>query len=273
VPEQVTHPYGVEDVERLLRLSRSTVRAFVAAGFVAPTRGARNSLRFSFQDLIVLRTAQALCDAKLSPQRITRSLKELRKHLPDSMPLSGLRIAAEGDRVVVREGAARWQADSGQYLLGFEGDPGEGPLEVKQLAPQPAGNAGELFDTAASLEATDAEAAMHAYEQAIAVDPCLIDARINLGRLLHELGRHAQAELAYRDALEACGEDATLFFNLGVLLDDLGRAADAIAAYERALAIDPRLADCHYNLALLYEKRRQPREALRHMSRYKSLVR
>ncbi|MEO5693066.1 MAG: MerR family transcriptional regulator, partial [Usitatibacter sp.] len=109
------HQYGVRDVERLLHLPRSAIRALVAAGFVVPGRGPRNQLRFSFQDLIVLRTAQALSDANVPQRRITRSMKELRRQLPASMPLSGLSIGAVADRVVVREGATRWQAESGQY--------------------------------------------------------------------------------------------------------------------------------------------------------------
>jgi DNA-binding transcriptional MerR regulator len=124
------HRYGVREVERLLRLPRSTIRSLVDAGFVAPARGPRNAWLFSFQDLIVLRTAQALARAKVAPKRITRSMKELRRHLPESMPLSGLSICAEGERVVVREGSRRWQADSGQYLLAFEGDPASGALSV-----------------------------------------------------------------------------------------------------------------------------------------------
>jgi tetratricopeptide (TPR) repeat protein len=282
VLDPVTHPYGLEEVERLLTLSRGPIRAFVDAGFVAPQRGARNALRFSFQDLVVLRTAQALADAKLSKARITRSLKELRKQLPESMPLKGLAIGVDGDRLVVKQGATRWQADSGQYLLGLEADDigrGRTPTPVAQRAtengvrPRAHPDADDLFSTAASLESADAEAAIHAYEQAIAADPCHLDARINLGRLLHERGKHAASERAYRDALDACGADATLLFNFGVLLDDLGRFADAIAAYEGALRLDPSMADCHYNLALLHERRRQPKEALRHMSRYKSLTR
>ncbi|MGE4244346.1 MerR family transcriptional regulator, partial [Ramlibacter sp.] len=86
--------YGVRDVERLLGLSRSTIRALVDAGFVTPARGARNAWRFSFQDLILLRTAQALVAAQVPQRRITRSLRELRKHLPAAMPLSGLAISA-----------------------------------------------------------------------------------------------------------------------------------------------------------------------------------
>src|SRR5437762_14287881 len=109
------HQYGVRDVEKLLRLPRATIRAFVSAGFVSPARGPRNAWLFSFQDLVVLRTAQALASAKVPRKRITRSLKELRRHLPESMPLSGLSICAVADRVVVKEGTRRWQAESGQY--------------------------------------------------------------------------------------------------------------------------------------------------------------
>ena len=54
------HQYGVRDIEKLLGLPRSTIRALIKAGFVTPERGPRNAWLFSFQDLIVLRTAQAL---------------------------------------------------------------------------------------------------------------------------------------------------------------------------------------------------------------------
>jgi len=104
------NPYGVADVERLLRLPRATIRAFVAAGFVTPERDKRNRWLFSFQDLIVLRTAQALAAAKVPTRRLTQSMRELRRHLPESMPLTGLSISAEGAHVVVKEGGARWQA-------------------------------------------------------------------------------------------------------------------------------------------------------------------
>src|SRR5215471_5345896 len=128
--------YGIRDVEKLLRIPRSTLRALVAAGFVTPARGPRNAWRFSFQDLIVLRTAQALADAHVPQRRIIKSVRELARNLPDAMPLSGLSIGAVGDQVVVREGHTRWQADSGQYLLEFGGDPAAGSLEVmEQPAP------------------------------------------------------------------------------------------------------------------------------------------
>ncbi|MGH8443009.1 MAG: tetratricopeptide repeat protein [Nevskiaceae bacterium] len=267
------HSYGVADVEKLLRLPRSTIRALIKAGFVAPARGPRNAWRFSFQDLIVLRTAQALAAASVPAKRITRALKALRRQLPDTMPLSGLSIGAVGDQVVVRDGGGQRRADSGQYLLAFEGNPESGALSVVER-PQPPRPAQALnwYEQAVVLEATDAEAAIEAYQKAIEAEPARLDARINLGRLLHETGKGARAERAYRDALQACGAEATLLYNLAVLLEDLGRRLDALETYKTALRADPSLTDAHYNLALLYEKLKRPRDALRHMAQYRRLT-
>jgi len=227
--------FGVREVEKLLRLPRRTIHGLVKAGFVNPARGPRRAYLFSFQDLIVLRTAQALAAANIPAKRITKSLRELRRHLPAAMPLSGLSIGALGDRVVVKEGASRWQAESGQYVLAFEGDPVAGQLKV--------------IEKRTSLE-----------EQ------------IDRGYVLHDAGRLDEAEAVYRDALKAWGPHALLLYNLGVLLEDLGRHAEAADAYECALRQDPAMADCYYNLALLCERLGRPQEAIRHMARYRRLV-
>jgi tetratricopeptide (TPR) repeat protein len=191
-------------------------------------------LQFSFQDLVVLRKAQALAAARVPYRRIVRAMKELRA-----------------------------QAESGQYALEF------GTLSA--IAP-PGPSAAALFDKAAALERKDRDAAVKAYEQAIAADPSFLDARINLGLLLHQGGRLAKAERAYRDAILACGRDPMLLFNLGVLLEDLGRRRDALEAYRAALRGDPAFADCHYNLALLCESLGRSKDAIRHMAQYRRLA-
>ena len=269
------HQYGVRDVEKLLSLPRSTIRSLIEAGFVSPARGPRNAWLFSFQDLIVLRTAEALAAANVPRRRITRSVRELRRHLPESMPLSGLAISAVGDHVVVREGASRWQAESGQYLLAFEGDPASDSLEVFEppAKPKPSLAARDWFEQGLALEDEDAEAALRAYQQALEADPELLDAHLNRGRLLHEAGRLGEAEQAYAEAMSACGAEALLLFNLGVLLEDMDRPSEAIEAYRAALDGAPALADAHYNLALLYENLKKPKEAIRHMAQYRRLVR
>jgi cytochrome c-type biogenesis protein CcmH/NrfG len=267
------HQYGVRDVEKLLRLPRSTVRALITAGFVSPTRGPRNAWLFSFQDLIVLRTAQTLVAAKVPHKRITRSVKELRRHLPEAMPLSGLSIGAVGGRVVVKEGGSHWLAESGQYLLAFEGDPAAGSLSVIEChgAQQPE-RAEDWFERGVILESQDAGAALQAYEKAIAADPARLEARINLGRILHEARLFVRAEQIYRDAIKTCGNDPVLLYNLGVLLDDMARKTEAMEVYEAAVRGDPGFADCHYNLALLCEELAKPKEAIRHMAQYRRLT-
>jgi len=266
------HYYGVRDVEKLLQLARGTIRSLVHAGFVSPGRGPRGAWQFSFQDLIVLRTAQELSAAKVPQRRITKSMRELRKQLPDAMPLSGLRICAVADRVVVREGTTRWQADSGQYLLSFDGDPARGSLAIVEHAEKARAEAAQWLDQATSLEEQDAAAALAAYERAIALDPALLDAQINRGCLLHEAGRLAEAEAAYRAALQACGNAPALLFNLALVLEDRGRRQDAVEAYQLALQEDPGLADGHYNLALLFEALGKSKDAIRHMARYRKLL-
>lgn len=269
------HRYGVREVEKLLRLPRSTLRALIQAGFVSPTRGPRRAWLFSFQDLIALRTAQALVAARVSRQRIIRAVRELRRRLPESMPLSGLSIGALAGRVIVKEGGQRWQAESGQYLLGFEGDPAGGSFNViermaKRAAPRSASST--WLERALAAEETAPDEALEAYRRAIDEEPALLDAHINRACLLHESGRLAEAEGAYREAIEACGSVALLQYNLGVLLEDRGRKSEALRAYEAALKDDPDFADCHYNLALLCQALRKPRDAIRHMAHYRRLM-
>jgi tetratricopeptide (TPR) repeat protein len=267
------HQYGLRDVEKLLRLPRSTIRGLVKAGFVSPARGPRGALLFSFQDLIVLRTARALTEAKLSPRRIHRSLKQLRRLLPEAVPLSGLSICAVGDRIVVQEGSARWQAESGQYLLALDMEMTDGVLSVLERgAPAPKTGAEDWFGKGLALEETDVPAAEGAYERAIEADPAHLGAAINLGRLLHEAGRLEEAERVYRRGLATCGSNALLLYNLGVLLGDTDRIHEAAQTYEQALREDAHMADCHYNLARLYEVLGRPRQALQHLAQYRRLA-
>ena len=273
--------YSVRDIERVLHLPRSTIRSLIDVGFVTPTRGPRREYRFSFQDLIVLRAARALIQAKVSRRRIRRSLEDLRKHLPETMPLSGLSICAVGDRVVVRDGNSQYQADSGQYVLGLDVSVEDGVLRVveKEFGPKPdeaaapPRNAEDWFDDALDFEENgDIDAAIDAYQQTVALDGQNVAAWINWGRLLHDRSNKREAEAVYLRAVEQCGPDSVLMFNLGVLLEDLGRTQAALEAYQSAVGEDPALADGHYNLARLYESLGQPQHAIRHLGQYRRLL-
>jgi tetratricopeptide (TPR) repeat protein len=272
--------YSTREVAKLLSMSEAQVRGYVRAGFLSPERGPGRNLRFSFQDLVFLRTAGGLAEAGLKPRRIRCALSRLRGQMPDGRPLTAVRIAVEGSRIVVEEGTRRWQPESGQILFDF----GVADLARKtapivrrafRAAKQdgPEFSAEDWYEWACELEPGSPEDAKTAYVCALEQDPDHADAHVNLGRLLHESGDAAAAEPHYRRALLVRPGDATAAFNLGVALDDMGRDAEALEAYERAVELDPQNADAHFNAAALAERLGQTAAALRHLKNYRRLTR
>jgi tetratricopeptide (TPR) repeat protein len=297
--------YSAQEVTKMLGLSPARLRAYVRAGFLSAERGEHGRLRFSFQDLLLLRTAEGLVAERIPPRRVADAFRKLRQRLPDARPLTGLQLTADGNQVVVRDGGARWQPESGQVLLDFSDGPAPSPAgapiatleprarERAAPTPPPANAAGEppatpagddgpsdtdatadeLYHIACALEESDPGAAISALRSLLAVAPGHADARIELGRLLHEAGDLAAAETEYRLALKARPDDATAAFNLGVAIEDQGRIDEALGFYARAVALDPRHPDAHYNAARLFEKTGQYAAAVRHLRTYRDLTR
>ncbi len=271
--------YTARDVARLLGLTVAQVRAFARDGFLTPARGPRGALLFSFQDLVILRTAKGLVAARIPTRRIRGALRRLRAQLPRGRSLAELRIAADGSRIVVSDGNATWSPESGQMQLDFA---------VADLATRAAPRArravraavaleadlgvADWYDLGLELEAVAPAEARDAYRRALELDAHHADAHVNLGRLLQEDGRVSEAAAHYRLALAAEPDHATAAFNLGIALEDLGEPATAIEAYRRAIGADPRLADGHYNLARLYERVGKQAAALRHLSLFRRLT-
>ena len=270
-------PLSTAEVTRLLGLDERRVREWVRSGLCRPARRGRR-YAFSFQDLVVLRAAKALVDAHVPPARIRRAVAALARELPEGAPLSGLRIFADGRDVAVGAAGTRWQPATGQTLFEFDVD-GLAELIDRNLGraerssgSDPHAAAREAFEQGLGLEDRDAPAACEAYRRALALDPELADAYVNLGRLRHESGDAREAARLYHLALERSPDDPVLHFNLALALEDTRGAEAAIRHYERALALDPDFADAHYNLAGLYEQAGRGADALRHYRDYKRLA-
>jgi len=264
------HAYDTKDLERLFGLPASAVRALARSGNIDPVRRA-GRLHYSFQDLLVLRTASALRAANISSQRINRTLQKLRSALPAGSALNRLSLTALGNRIAIREGRTLRESDSGQYALALEIVEEKGRLHViaRQDAAASELPADELYTRALALEELDPQGARAAYEACLDADPAHVDARINLGRLLHLAGRLTEALRIYRAGDQG---EPFLVFNLAVLLEDMDREPDAILAYREALALDPQFADAHFNLARLYERARDPKASLRHLLAYRRMM-
>jgi tetratricopeptide (TPR) repeat protein len=261
--------YTVREVSAMLGLSAAQIRSFASKGVLQPERGPRGELRFGFHDLIILRTAGELAAAKVPQRKVQRVLQRLREQLPAERSLTGVRIAADGNRVVVSDGAAMWNPESGQVLFDFSV---EELAERMSSIPRATDEAEELYDVACEVETSSPDQAREVYERLLEIDPDHVDAHVNLGRLLHEDGAPAAAEKHYRRALALDPDHEIAAFNLGVALEDLGRFKDAIDAYLRALELDPQNADAHFNLAGLYERRGEKAAALRHLKTYRNLT-
>lgn len=271
--------YGVKSAARLLDLTVSQVRSYARAGFLKPGRGPRGEYRFSFQDLLLLRTAKGLIAARIPPLRVKRALTRLADQLPADRPLTGLSITARGERVVVRDGDTVWNPDSGQSCFNFEIDdlarraaPHARREVARRFASAERHSANEWHDLGNDLETNAPDQAREAYRRALELDPNHVDTRVNLGRLLHEEGRLNAAEAHYRLALAARPDEPTALFNLGVCLEDQGRTDAAIETYLRTVDVDPACADAHYNVARLYEQRGDSVAALRFLKQYRDLT-
>jgi tetratricopeptide (TPR) repeat protein len=272
--------FPTREVRRLLGLTEARLRYWVRSGFVKPGRGPGNQLRFRFQDLVLLRTTQALVDSGLPIRRVRRALDHLRRTLPEGRALTELKIVAVGGEVVVEEGGLAWEPDSGQRVL---------ILDVADMARSAAPlaaavsaeahrRAGELdaedwYQLGIDLEATSPQEAAAAYEQAIELAPSFAGPYLNLGRLRHESGDLTAAEGLYRRALRHCAPDATAAFNLGVALEDGGRWREAAAAYRQAIVLDAGYADAYYNLASVSEQLGDRALALQNLQAYRRLIR
>src|SRR5438874_5019260 len=153
--------YRAREVARMLGLSIGQVRSYVRAGFLAPERGSRGELRFSFQDLVLLRTAQGLVSARIPPRRVRSALRKLKEQLPEGRPLRAVHIRAEGDRIVVGDGEKRWSPESGQVLFDFGAR--ELARKVAPLRPRFDGDAGEWYERGCDLEESAPDNARDAY--------------------------------------------------------------------------------------------------------------
>jgi tetratricopeptide (TPR) repeat protein len=269
--------YSLRGIRQASGLTRHAVAKLIELGFVDPARGPRGAFRFTFQDLVLLRSAHDLRAAGIPTRQILRSLRRLKTTLPPEAPVNGLRITAVGDRIAVRAAGSQWEPDTGQLVMDFSVAASPGSVSrLSKPAPKqedaPPLDADALFALAEDLEETDADAAQLAYRRVLELDPTHAHAYLNLGFMLCE-ANHCEAAVAlYDEAVRHCPDDPLVHYNRAVALEGLDRITDALQSYEQCLKLQPDIADAHQNAALLYAREGQKQLAIRHFSAYRRLT-
>jgi Tetratricopeptide repeat/MerR HTH family regulatory protein len=271
-----TGTYTLKEVQSLVGMPQPTIRRLITTGFISPGRGPRREYRLSFQDVVMLRTAQSLRGANIPSRKVLRALKRLMHTWDVDQPLSAVRLTVIGNDVAVRHRDKQWHAESGQLLIDFEHRPGDsGPSLLHRTARESDAqkSSADWFQYATELERENPAEAEVAYRRAISADPSSVDAYLNLACVLCDAGQFEAAITLLRDGLKHRPEDALLHFNLAVALEDDGQYWDALAAYDACIARAAHFADAHFNAARLHQQLGNVRGAIRHFNQFRKLER
>ncbi|XP_034528836.1 protein O-mannosyl-transferase TMTC2-like [Notolabrus celidotus] len=99
------------------------------------------------------------------------------------------------------------------------------------------------------------------YKSGISVNPA--KAWGNLGNVLKNQGKMAEAETAYRNALHHRGNMADMLYNLGLLLQENERFSEALHYYKLAIGSRPTLASAYLNTGIILMNQGNLEEAKR----------
>lgn len=262
------HRYTRNEVERMMGVSRRELDYWTRLRLVLP-RARWGERFFNFSDLVALETIKRLAARKVPAGRIRRAVNMLHSELGSAQtPLSKLRISTNGKQVVVYppiENAHPFEPLTGQFVLNFET-----AALTRKIHSMASRSAEEWFEVGMTFDSNSEsiQQAEQAYRKAVDAAPDWVEARINLGTALYQLGRMEEAGDQFSKAVTLEPENALAEFNLGCVLEQLGRTPEAIVHLSRSVDLAPTLADAHLNLALAYEKVGQSQNALRHLIQY-----
>jgi predicted O-linked N-acetylglucosamine transferase (SPINDLY family) len=124
---------------------------------------------------------------------------------------------------------------------------------IKSLNLDPLGSIQHYLIGAAFEKMGNNDQAIRAYQEAIALNPHLVDAYNNFGNLLLKSDQLDQAKLVYRQAVSCNPNHFGSYLNLGNIFLLQQEVEKAISTYETALKLNPTNPDILYNLGVAYQ--------------------
>jgi tetratricopeptide (TPR) repeat protein len=245
--------YTRKEVGRILGVQQNRLRYWEKLRLVEPE--ARWGERFySFGDLISLQTLQKLTEKKISASRVRRAISLIEQQFEaPPLHLHELRtIECGGEILIVPPGETRpFDPIRRQWAFPFETAPKTG-----NIRPMAGRSPEELFETALQLESRPESLpdAAENYRRVLDAAPNWIEAHINLGVALYQMGQNDEARAAFLAAVQLEPTNGIARYNLGCVFEEQGRIGEAIEHLRVAARSMPAHADVHFNLALAYEK-------------------
>ena len=252
----MTQRYTRREVGRILGLDARRLRYWERLHLVYPQ--ARWGERFySFGDLVALRSIQRLTQNRVPAGRVRHAVRLLEQQLGGApLPLQELRFVEHGRYVlVIPPGETRpFNPIRQQWAFPF-GD----ETKTAKLRPMVGPTPEQLFEAAMKCEARTETLpqAVENYDRVLEVAPDWIDAHINRGVALYQMGKIEDARAAFLAAVQLDPLNGISRYNLGCVLEEQGEIDDAIRHLRRAAKAMPAHADVHFNLALAYEKKNE----------------
>ena len=130
--------YRSREAAQILGISLRQLRYWAQTDLVRPSlRSPGGHHRYTFRDLIALKTAKRLIDAGVSVRRLRKSIRALRRILPTvERPLAELVLVATGDIVLVVHQGSAFEAATGQEWV-FQVAEFHRELEAWKREPKP----------------------------------------------------------------------------------------------------------------------------------------
>jgi cytochrome c-type biogenesis protein CcmH/NrfG len=98
---------------------------------------------------------------------------------------------------------------------------------------------------------------VQALRDIVSKDPKNLQAATQLGNMLYDAGRYAEAVGPYQQAFALDPRNVNLSTDLGTALWYSGRADEALAQYEKSLAIDPNHGQTLFNRGIVFHDGKQ----------------
>ena len=174
----------------------------------------------------------------------------------------GLALHATGDD----QGAAR---EMQIYQQNQTSEPSTGDALLEEVE---ALNRGPLAQMRLGMELERAgklKEAVEAHEKALAIDPNVVQAHVNLISLYGRLGEYDKAQQHFREAVRREPNNPEAHYDFGVLLFERSEYNQAGIEFQKTINIDPRHAEALHNLGYILEQRGQLPEAL---SKYEAAI-